>query len=179
MADNIVDITFTDVRLGEMGDPSVVATITGTIAVDYTTDTVSGSLTAAVPGTPPSSIVFTQFQLAQTTSPYAVDGTHGSDTLDISYSGTQPTSLASASLFVHVGSITYDFLVSNVLTPTPCYRRHADPHGAVRHAGRNAPGRRPCPDKLGRTSPGQVARPSRHRLPRPRQSAPRASDPNR
>ncbi len=120
MADNIVDITFTDVKL-ENDSTNTFATITGTIAVDYTTDTVTGSLTATIPGGNPSSITFTQFQLTQTTSPYAVVGTNGNETLNFSYSGTQPTSLATASLFLHEGSLSYNVLVSNGLTPAPCY----------------------------------------------------------
>jgi hypothetical protein len=121
MADDIVDITFTDVRI-ENGSTNTFATITGTIAVDYTTDTVSGSLTAAVPAENPPSENFTTFQLTQQTSPYTVDAANAAGSLSFSYSGTQPTSLLSGSLFLELGSVTYDVLVSNVLTSNPvCY----------------------------------------------------------
>ena len=42
MADNIVDIDFTNVAID--GEP-----VTGTLAVDYTTGTISGTLTAEFP----------------------------------------------------------------------------------------------------------------------------------
>ena len=47
MADDIVDIAFTNVQLLDPVTGNI-ATITGTIAVDYTTNSVSGPLTATV-----------------------------------------------------------------------------------------------------------------------------------
>ena len=46
-----VDITFQDVEIAEVGNPSDIATISGTIDVNYDTNSFTGSLSAIADGT--------------------------------------------------------------------------------------------------------------------------------
>jgi hypothetical protein len=121
MADNIIGIDFSNVSVsGSAGT----ATISGTIDVDYTTDTVTGSLTATVPGQSPET--FTSFQYANpstnvfhiTSSVSGPSSPPPVATLSMIYTSQSPTSLATADYNL-TGVGDFNTLVNNSLTSTP------------------------------------------------------------
>ncbi len=115
MADNIVDIDFTNVVID--GEP-----VTGTVAVDYTTGTISGTLTAHFPS-PVGNVTFTNFSLTENGSgSYSIVATHpplpAGINVTLNYSGQQPSAFTSGYLNT---PLTHTALTisPNVLTSTP------------------------------------------------------------
>ena len=136
MADDIVDIAFTDVELSNgAGD---FATITGALQIDYTTLTISGALTATVTDalTGPIIAEFTDFgSLGSISANYYGGAIAGSNALIFSYTGQQPDSLLQATVSLDYGSNNFVEFVSNDLTSTVvCFASGTlirTPHGDV------------------------------------------------
>ncbi len=116
MTDNVVDIAFTNVSLGLLGASGQV---TGTLAVDYTAGTATGSLTGNFPF---GNVTLDQFTLSGG-GPFTIVGTSsalppGSASLTLTYTGQQPSGLDLAT--GHAVGNTFEFTISpNVLTSTP------------------------------------------------------------
>ncbi len=92
MADNIVDIDFANVVID--GEP-----VTGTLAVDYTSGTISGSLTAHFPA-PIGNVTLTDFALESNGSgSYSIVATYAplpaGVNVTLNYTGQQPSSFTS------------------------------------------------------------------------------------
>jgi Hint domain len=135
MADNIVDITFTNVQVQDAF--SHTATITGTIEVDYTTGTViNGQLSASVNGANQAN--FTAFTLTpQGGNNFGVTSTSGTNGLTFLYTGQQPTSLAALGLGLPSAGLVFAGppFANDSITSTPvCYVEGTlirTPHGDV------------------------------------------------
>jgi hypothetical protein len=119
MADDIVDIAFTNVQLLDPVTGNI-ATITGTIAVDYTTNTVSGPLTATVThlGVPINTYDFTgTYLFIPTLAPtYFVGNTVGLNTVLFSYVTQTPSALLTAT--ATLGGEAFANVLFNVVTST-------------------------------------------------------------
>ncbi len=115
MADNIVDIDFTNVAI--QGEP-----VTGTIAVDYTNSTVAGSLNVTLP--PPfGAVTVTNFTLTPNgAGSYTIVATYppipSNINVGVTYTGQQPSAFTSATLNTPVGNFSLT-VNPNVLTSTP------------------------------------------------------------
>jgi hypothetical protein len=127
MADNIVDITFTDVTILEIvGSTPFVASITGTLEVDYTAGTVTNcALTASGTGFITTSFT-TATLVAQSFGQFTVNATGGiNNTLQFTYTGFQPDNLFFLDLTL--GSFSPSFVgppfLDNTITstPVPCF----------------------------------------------------------
>ncbi len=114
MADNIVDIDFTNVAIdGE--------TVIGTLAVDYTAGTVSGTLTAEFPA-PIGNVPVTDFTLTSNGGgSYSIVATYAplpGVSVTLNYTGQQPSSFTSGNLNV-LGVNTPLTISPDVVTSTP------------------------------------------------------------
>jgi hypothetical protein len=160
MADNIVDITFTDVTILEIvGSTPFVASITGTLEVDYTAGTVTNcALTASGTGFITTSFT-TATLVAQSFGQFTVNATGGiNNTLQFTYTGFQPDNLFFLDLTL--GSFSPSFVGPpiprqhyHIDTGPLLRRRRAHPHAARRCSGRDAQGRRSRRYGYGRVAP--------------------------
>jgi hypothetical protein len=127
VTDNIVDITFTDVKILEVvGSTQFVASIAGTLEVDYTAGTVTNcALTASGTGFITTSFT-TATLVAQSFGQFTVNATSGiNNTLKFTYTRFQPDNLFFLELTL--GSFSPSFVgppfLDNTLTstPVPCF----------------------------------------------------------
>jgi hypothetical protein len=93
MADTVYDITFNNVTFTEGVNTGI---INGTIAVDYTSGAVTGSLNTTVNGANPTT--FTSFTLTSPTANEFVISSLSANDLAISYANPNPTTLLSATV---------------------------------------------------------------------------------
>jgi hypothetical protein len=118
MADNIVEITFTNVAFVPVDGHTL--SISGSINVDYTAgNVIAGPLTATLDGNP--EILFMSFNFTQ------LDATHffvttqsGGNGLGFVYAGQQPTSLLEAFMTTANPVVDFTTLAANDLTSV-CY----------------------------------------------------------
>ena len=117
MADNIVDIAFSNVQFQEFGG-TIVATITGTLEVDYTTGSATGTLSVSLGG--PPVVTFTSFIIGSGPD-FAVTSFSDNNNIVITYTGEQPTVITGSA--VHLGGIgSFPTLISSSVTSSPvCY----------------------------------------------------------
>jgi hypothetical protein len=119
MADDIVDIAFTNVQLSDPVTGNI-ATITGTIAVDYTTNTVTGPLTATVThlGVPINTYDFSaNYLFIPTLAPtYFAGNTVGLNSVLFSYIGQAPSNLLTIS--ASLGGEAFANVLFNTVTST-------------------------------------------------------------
>lgn len=121
MADDVVDVEFTNVELSN--GPGEFAKITGTLKIDYTTDKITGPLTVTITDGLTGPVVghytFSSFgPLGLISSIYYGSSIAYPNSLNFAYTGQLPSSLLQATVLLNSGTNNFVTFVSNDLTST-------------------------------------------------------------